>query len=139
LEHVRQAESCFSEMLRILKPGGAIILSVPFLYPIHADPHDFGRFTPERIRSACGRPESLQIIPMGGWLGTVGMFIELGAQKIEGRFGARLLRGTLRRVGRLISYLETRGVASGSRFQAFSTGYFCVLRKAVSQSLGRTL
>lgn len=138
LEHVNLAEVCFTEMLRILKPGGTMILSVPFLYPIHADPHDFGRFTPERIRSACGGPDGLQIIPMGGWLGTVGMFIELGAQKIEGRFGGRLLRGTLKRVGWLLSYLETRGVAAGSRFQSFATGYFCVLRKDASQSLGRT-
>jgi hypothetical protein len=28
-----------------LKPNGIVLITVPFLYRIHADPYDFGRYT----------------------------------------------------------------------------------------------
>lgn len=127
LEHLKQPELCVQEMLRILNPRGTLILSVPFLYPIHADPQDFHRFTPQWVIAACGGKNGLQIIPMGGWLGTVGMFVELGSRRIEDFPGARFLRKGLQWLGRGLSQLEILGVAAGSQYQAFTTGYFCVL------------
>jgi SAM-dependent methyltransferase len=129
LEHLKHPELCVQEMLRILKPRGTLILSIPFLYPIHADPQDFGRFTPQWVIAACGSQNGLQITPMGGWLGTVGMFVELGSRCIEEFPGARFLRKGLQWLGRGLSQLEILGVASASQYQAFTTGYFCVLHK----------
>ncbi len=45
LEHISEPELLFSEMSRILKNGGHLILSVPFLYHIHEEPDDFFRYT----------------------------------------------------------------------------------------------
>jgi SAM-dependent methyltransferase len=45
LEHVPDPILVLKEARRLLKPGGKLIATVPFLYPIHADPHDFGRYT----------------------------------------------------------------------------------------------
>jgi SAM-dependent methyltransferase len=45
LEHVPDPILVLKEAHRLLKPGGKLIATVPFLYPIHADPHDFGRYT----------------------------------------------------------------------------------------------
>jgi SAM-dependent methyltransferase len=45
LEHIREPMLLFSEMSRILKTGGHLILSVPFLYQIHEEPDDFFRYT----------------------------------------------------------------------------------------------
>jgi len=44
-EHVEKIEDGIAECRRVLKKGGKIILSVPFLYPVHADPYDFQRWT----------------------------------------------------------------------------------------------
>lgn len=44
-EHVEQIEKGLLECFRILKKRGVFILSVPFLYPVHADPYDFQRWT----------------------------------------------------------------------------------------------
>jgi SAM-dependent methyltransferase len=136
LEHVKKPELCATEMMRVLKPGGTLILSVPFLYPLHVDPHDLGRFTPHTIHQIFSGENKIEITSMGGWLGTMGMLLELGARKIEGFFGARLLRGSLRVIGRTLSYLETVGLARDGRFQSFSTGYFCVIHKSFAH-LGR--
>jgi hypothetical protein len=42
---VQEIEKSLFESHRVLKSGGTLLLSVPFLYPIHADPSDFQRWT----------------------------------------------------------------------------------------------
>ena len=50
-EHVEYPEKGLSECYRVLKKGGVLFLSVPFLYPIHADPFDFQRWTEDKWRN----------------------------------------------------------------------------------------
>lgn len=45
LEHVQKPDVVISEMKRVLKPGGKLVLSTRFLFPIHEAPHDYWRFT----------------------------------------------------------------------------------------------
>lgn len=44
-EHIENPQKGLEECYRILKKDGLMILSTPFLYPIHPDPHDFQRWT----------------------------------------------------------------------------------------------
>jgi ubiquinone/menaquinone biosynthesis C-methylase UbiE len=45
LEHVPDPKLVLAEAYRVLKHSGCFIACVPFLYPIHADPFDYGRYT----------------------------------------------------------------------------------------------
>ena len=44
-EHVFNINDGISECYRVLKKDGIFILSVPFLFPVHADPFDYQRWT----------------------------------------------------------------------------------------------
>lgn len=45
LEHVANPEILLSEINRILKPGGTLVLSAPFSWGEHEEPYDFFRFS----------------------------------------------------------------------------------------------
>lgn len=45
LEHVFDLEKGLKELFRSLKPGGILILTIPFNYPLHEEPFDYYRFT----------------------------------------------------------------------------------------------
>jgi SAM-dependent methyltransferase/uncharacterized protein YbaR (Trm112 family) len=46
IEHLAHPQRVVGEVERVLKPGGIVLAQVPFLYPFHAAPHDYQRFTP---------------------------------------------------------------------------------------------
>lgn len=50
LEHVNQPGKAISEMHRVLKSGGYLVVSVPHLSRLHELPHDYFRYTPNGIK-----------------------------------------------------------------------------------------
>ncbi|MCB0196176.1 MAG: methyltransferase domain-containing protein [Anaerolineae bacterium] len=60
LEHIFHHKQLLDEIHRILKPGGEFFLYVPFLINIHADPHDYFRYSAsalERLLESVGFKE----------------------------------------------------------------------------------
>src|SRR6185436_7696837 len=50
LEHVFDVRTLLSECRRVLRPGGEMLLTVPFQARFHYIPHDYWRFTPSALR-----------------------------------------------------------------------------------------
>jgi SAM-dependent methyltransferase len=70
LEHIREPELLMSEISRILKPGGYLLLNVPFAYWIHEAPYDYYRYTRfalERFVQQSGM-QVIELVPLGGWI-----------------------------------------------------------------------
>src|SRR3989344_6181818 len=45
MEHVNNPYKMAAGIYKVLKPGGKIIITAPFLIPMHSDPGDYFRFT----------------------------------------------------------------------------------------------
>jgi SAM-dependent methyltransferase len=77
-EHVERIEKGLNECYRVLKDQGRMILSAPFLYPVHGDPFDFQRWTGEKWRNALEsigfRIEHLEVT--GGFFSVLGDMVK---------------------------------------------------------------
>ena len=51
LEHVFTPDRFLGEIHRVLKPGGKLLLTVPFVWDEHEQPHDYARYTSFGLRS----------------------------------------------------------------------------------------
>jgi SAM-dependent methyltransferase len=77
LEHIPEPRNLMGEIARILKPGGRLLLNVPFMYPVHEAPHDYYRYTRfalERFALQSGL-HVIEVVPLGGWLELLGDII----------------------------------------------------------------
>ena len=51
LEHVKDPFRCAKEIARVLKPGGELVCSVPFLQPYHGYPHHYYNMTSQGLEN----------------------------------------------------------------------------------------
>jgi len=119
LEHVPRPWDAVREMHRVLKPGGHLLLYVPFLSPYHAMPGYYGdyvRFTDDGLRALCADFEQIELTPVRGPVETVG----------------HLLPGTLGHIGRKCGRLIDR-VRPGSGKQ--TAGHFLHARRSRERNI----
>ena len=50
-EHIDNVEEILAELYRVLKDGGVMLLTVPFVYPKHCWPFDYKRYTTQGLKS----------------------------------------------------------------------------------------
>jgi SAM-dependent methyltransferase len=71
LEHVKTPQRALDEMHRVLKPGGRLFLSTPFILPIHDAPFDFYRYTQFGLAHLCRGFQHVKIRPRNDYLASV--------------------------------------------------------------------
>ncbi len=101
LEHVFEVRRAVDEMLRVLAPGGVIVVSVPFDFRVHDYPSDYWRLTPSCL--------SRLFAPLGatlvGWQGLENDPHTVFAIGCQGPVPDRFITGLSRFIDGFQSYL----------------------------------
>ncbi|HEX6273332.1 MAG TPA: class I SAM-dependent methyltransferase [Polyangiaceae bacterium] len=74
LEHTPAPAELVREMARVLKDDGRLILSAPFQFRLHEQPHDYFRYSPHGLRTLCQAAglELVEVHPMGSLWSVIG-------------------------------------------------------------------
>ncbi len=99
IEHLDRPVDAIKETARVLKSGGVLLISFPFLCPIHAEPHDYTRFT-EYAMTKLLKDHGFEIVEMsriGGFWYIAGMYLHMYLKTFD--------RGLLKKI-RLVSALS---------------------------------
>lgn len=73
LEHHKEPNKMVSEMVRVIKPGGYIIITAPFMGGLHEEPHDYQRFTKYGLIELLKRHQCnvIEVKEQGGLFSTI--------------------------------------------------------------------
>lgn len=118
-EHLSVPKQCIEEIYRVLKPGGVFIGSAPFVFPVHGDPNDYYRFTESGLQFLLKKFLVVNIEPMGGSLGTIGLLLE---QEFNNITRSRLIRSLIRRLAIVICQRDYKNNFHGA--DRLTTGWF---------------
>ena len=119
MEHVDNSDLMMGECNRVLKPGGFLILSVPFCWELHEEPYDFFRFTKYGLQELCTRNnfEVVEIMSNGGkWAAISQMNLNMiyGTFKNKSVF-TKILKGLFINLG-LTSLLNKLAIKFDNKF-----------------------
>ena len=75
LEHLPEPRRAIEEALRVLRPGGVLCGSVPFLFPVHGDPFDFARYTEQGLRRLLAQASEISVRSHGNRVGAAWLLL----------------------------------------------------------------
>jgi SAM-dependent methyltransferase len=94
LEHVPDPAAAVDEARRVLRVGGTLIASVPFVAAIHGDPSDYFRFTEHALRHLLREFDGVRVQAIGNAYGASWALLSARSRAM------RLFNPLLRRLGR---------------------------------------
>lgn len=83
LERCPEPEAVLREIERVLRPGGVLFLTVPFIWPLHEVPYDHYRYTPFALRRHLEQAGfgDIELHATGGWDASLAQMLGLWVRR----------------------------------------------------------
>ncbi len=105
LEHVHNPQQVIDEIERVLRPGGKVILTTRFVFPIHEAPMDFYRFTKYGLAYLFRRWVKVEIRPETHPFEGIGVLFQRMAYQSDFR-GSKVISYACLLLARFMSMLD---------------------------------
>ena len=79
LEHIAEPLQLIREIAGVLRPGGKLIVGVPFLYWLHEEPHDYYRYTKHALVRFCNLSD-LTVIELSAYGGFLDVLVDISCK-----------------------------------------------------------
>lgn len=132
LEHIPTPHLALERVLMALKPGGKLILSTPFVFPIHDRPHDFFRYTKYGLQYLLRDYSSVAVLERNGWAEAI---VVLMARVANTPFKQRSVRYGVGIFSVLIFPLA-RALSNYAPNDFITSGYFVTAFKHQANGIG---
>lgn len=125
LEHIFDFHPVFSEVYRVLKPGGTFVSSTPFMFHVHGSPDDYFRYTESALRGLATKhgfvAERIDVLGYG--------IFSLLWQTVGGAIPTLVLRNIGQRISILFDKVLLKIPLYKKLQKRIPLGYFWVLKK----------
>lgn len=130
LEHVPFPEAVLAEAQRLLRPDGQLILSMPFLFPVHADPHDYQRYTKFKLEQLLREAgfTAVEILPQGLYFTVLTDMIRSGLARLRPTLLRWVAAAIFLPLAYWLRWWESRNTSSPF-ITSYPEGYFVIARE----------
>jgi len=130
LEHLAHPDLALMEMTRCLRPGGSIVVTVPFLFPVHADPCDYYRYTSWCLQEMLMRAglEGVAIHTQGGYFAVLTDMMRDAVERVRPTPVRWLLGAPVLLLRPILLWLDAV-LADRALVQRYPEGYLATARK----------
>lgn len=138
-EHIPNVENILKEIFRVLKKGGVLYFTVPFIWPLHETPFDEYRYTPYSLTRHLknSRFEEIKIEILGGYHAALAQILGIWISNVRVNIHSKYKQTLVRLIQRivifpLIKYLINKDLKVrpiGYSENTMPTGYFGLIRK----------
>ena len=124
LEYVRDPHRAFLEMARVLRTGGNLLVSTPFLHRFDTD-HDYWRFSKHALRylASTAGLETKQVLQQGHALASMGAILKNLVAGVRHTWARRLLGLTIWLPVTVLNGMDAPLQGRPRISRTFSTGY----------------
>ena len=134
LEHCPYPQQTLEEIHRVLKPGGVLFVTVPFVWILHETPCDEYRYTPFALRRLIetSKFEIIDLSALGGWNASLAQFVANWLYYSEAN-------PLLRKIGKLMFFpvfkflLKRDKIPTKFESRQMITGLSCLARRQDSR------
>jgi SAM-dependent methyltransferase len=127
LEHIQNPDLLMSEISRLLKPSGKLILTVPFFYWIHETPHDYFRYTEYALKMLCEK-NSLKAVELETYGGVPEIMFDISSKVTAHHLP---FFSIVQFIGNLLINTQLVKKVSSKTANMFPFGYYLVAQKEV--------
>jgi len=135
LEHLPEPQRAVDEMWRVLRPGGTMLLTTRFLFPLHDAPGDYYRYTRYGLAHLFRKFERVEILEDTDAMETLGVLTQRLAIQADtlGSHTVGQIWHLVAHVVRRMSFLITREYGDGRDRRTvqpmMTSGYYLVARR----------